>query len=205
MLGNIKWLGHSSIKISGSKQIYIDPYNIKDEYKDADIIFITHSHYDHFSLDDIDKCRKNSTVLVITRDLEEKVKELNIQYIIVEPYNSYIVDNISFETIPSYNINKSYHPKNNNWVGYVININNNKYYVAGDTDITEETKKIVCDVAFLPIGGTYTMNYREAAELVNIIKPKYVIPIHYGTIVGDMDDALKFKELLDKDIICVIM
>ena len=111
---------------------------------------------------------------------------------------------MKIETIPAYNNEKQFHPKSNNWVGYIIEINGEKYYIAGDTDITEENKKIKCDVALLPIGGTFTMNYEEATELANIIKPKIVIPIHYGSIVGNKSDAEKFKKLINKEIKCEI-
>ena len=209
MLENIKCLGHSTIKmISDNKVIYFDPYNIKLEYKDADIIFITHSHYDHFSEDDINKIKKENTKIVITKDIYDNVLKLGFlkdNIIVVTPNNNYQIDNINFNTIPAYNIDKSFHPKNNNWVGYIFNINNYKYYIAGDTDITEENKKVICDVAFLPIGGVYTMDYKEASILANIIEPRIVVPIHYGTIVGNIEDAYKFKELLNDNIRCEIM
>lgn len=209
MLENIKCLGHSTIKmISDNKVIYFDPYNIKLEYKDADIIFITHSHYDHFSEDDINKIKKENTKIVITKDIYDSVLKLgflNDNIIVVTPNNNYQIDNIKFNTISSYNINKTFHPKNNNLVGYIIDINSYKYYIAGDTDITEENKKVICDVAFLPIGGIYTMDYKEAATLANIIEPRIVVPIHYGTIVGNIEDAYKFKELLNDSIRCEIM
>ena len=123
----------------------------------------------------------------------------------VDVKNKYNVDDIEFETIPAYNINKSFHPKNSNWVGYIININNIKYYIAGDTDITDEAINVKCDIAFIPIGGTYTMGYKEAATLTNKIKPKYAIPIHYGLIVGKYEDAIKYSNLLDKEIECKII
>ena len=109
------------------------------------------------------------------------------------------------KTIPAYNTNKNFHPKDNKWVGYIINLDNTTYYIAGDTDKTPENKQVKCDVAFVPIGGTYTMNTFEAAELVNEIKPKVVVPIHYGLIVGTKEDAINFKNLIDKDIECNIL
>ena len=207
MLENILVLTHSSIKIKNSKTIYFDPFKIDKNYNDADYIFITHSHYDHYSEEDIKKVRKKETKIIITSDLKEKVKELgfeNSNIIIVTPNEKYIIDTLKIETIPAYNNEKHFHPKSNNWVGYIIEINGEKYYIAGDTDITEENKKIKCDVALLPIGGTFTMNYEEAAELANIIKPKIVIPIHYGSIVGNKSDAEKFIKLINKDIRCEI-
>ena len=209
MLGNIKCLGHSTIKIlDKDKVIYIDPYNIKDDKKDADIIFITHDHYDHFSEEDIIKVKNEKTTIVITEDIYNKAVELGFlekKIIKIMPKEEYKIGNIRFNTIPAYNIDKKFHPKENMWVGYLININNIRYYFAGDTDITDENKKVECDVAFLPVGGTYTMNYKEAAELANIIRPKIAVPIHYGIIVGTKEDALNFKNLINKDIECEIM
>ena len=202
MLENIQVLYHSSIKINREKVIYIDPFKIDNDYHDADIIFITHSHFDHYSEEDIGKIIKENTKLIITEDLEqkvlEKVKKENI--ICVQPEKNYLVDGINFETIPAYNTNKQFHLKENNWVGYVIELNGIKYYFAGDTDITEENKKVKCDVAFVPVGGTYTMTAKEAAELVNIIKPKIAVPIHYGSVVGTNKDAEDFVIRLNEKI-----
>ena len=208
MLENIEIFCHSSIKISKEKTIYIDPFKIQNEYKDADIIFITHSHYDHFSEEDIKKIKTEDTKICITKDLEERTLNLGFKkenILIVEPNNQYSVEGIEFKTIPAYNISKEYHQKENKWVGYIIKIDNIKYYIAGDTDITEENKKVECDVAFLPVGGTYTTNSKEAAELANIIKPKIAIPMHYGCIVGEKEDEEKFKTNLNRDIKCTIL
>lgn len=209
MLDNIEWLGHSTVKFNfGDNVIYIDPYNIDNTYLDADIIFITHNHYDHFSETDINKIKKDNTKIVITEDLYEKVLDLNFidkNIIKVVPNGNYCLNGMKFSTVPSYNTNKQFHPRENNWVGYIISINNVIYYIAGDTDITDENKKVKCDVAFLPVGGTYTMDCYEAADLTNLIKPKIVVPIHYGSIVGTKDDALEFKNHVDETIKCVIM
>ena len=116
-----------------------------------------------------------------------------------------MVQGIKFETIPAYNTNKTFHPKENGWVGYIITLDDIRYYIAGDTDITEENRKVKCDVAFVPVGGTYTMNYSEAAELVNIIKPKIAVPIHYGSVVGTKQDATTFTKLLHSSIKGIIL
>ena len=178
MLENIQVLYHSSIKINQKKVIYIDPFKVEEEYHDADIIFITHSHYDHYSEEDIKKTIKEDTKIIVTIDLKDMAENIvnNENVITVKPNEKYCVEGISFETIPAYNTNKQFHPKQNNWVGYVIELNGLKYYIAGDTDITEENKQIKCDVAFVPVGGTYTMTAKEAAELVNIIKPQIAVP-----------------------------
>lgn len=208
MLENISIIHHSSIKFSDNIKIYFDPYEINENNNDADIIFITHNHYDHYSENDIKKIYNANTKFIITKDLEKELLNLGIKkenIVTVAPNNNYNVLDISFKTIPAYNINKPFHPKENNWVGYLINYNNFTYYIAGDTDITEDNKLINCDVAFLPIGGKYTMNYKEAAELTNIIKPKIVVPIHYGLIVGTTEDAIEFSKLINKDITCKIL
>ena len=207
MTDKIDFLGHSSIRINADEIIYVDPFNLNDNETLADIIFITHSHYDHFSKEDILSIKKDTTKIIITSDLYDEVTSLGFtsnNIISVSPNNTYSVDDISFDTIPAYNVNKNFHKKENNWVGYVIHINDISYYIAGDTDMTEEAKLVKCDVVFLPVGGTYTMDYMEASILANTIKPKIVIPIHYGKIVGTIEDANKFKERIDKDINCII-
>ena len=208
MLSGIEVLCHSSIRIQKDIIIYIDPFKITKDYNDADIIFCTHSHYDHFSEEDIKKVKKDSTILVITEDCYEKVKKMGFQQkniIVVTPNKKYKVLDISFETVNAYNIEKEYHKLENNWVGYIIEINDITYYIAGDTDLIPEIKSVNCDVAFLPIGGTYTMNAKEAATLANIIEPQIAIPIHYGEIVGSIEDSEIFKNQLSEEIECVIM
>ncbi len=208
MLENIEVLCHSSMKFNKEKVIYIDPFKIDKNYNDADIIFITHDHYDHYSEDDIDKIKKDDTVIVAPEELLTKLlrKGFRQDYIIiVEPNEKYIVESIKFETVPAYNTNKQFHPKENGWVGYIIEIKGIRYYIAGDTDITEENKKVKCDVAFVPVGGTYTMDFKEAAYLINEIKPQVTVPIHYGSIVGTNQDATDFSKLLHPEIECKIL
>ena len=180
-LDGINVLKHSSIKIKKEKIIYIDPYQIDIPAHDADLILCTHSHYDHFSPDDIKAVAKEDTVLITTEDCQSEISktgifEENVHY--CKPYESFNFEGIIIETIPAYNKNKEYHPKDKEWVGYLIDIDNIRYYIAGDTDKTKEACAVKCDVAFLPVGGTYTMNYVEAADLARKISPKYVIPTH---------------------------
>ena len=203
MLENIEVLYHSSIKINKGVIIYFDPFKIDKEYHDADIIFITHSHYDHYSEEDILKVRKENTCIVAPFDLLDNLLTLGFtkeSITTVKPNENYNVNGLTFKTIPAYNTNKSFHPKSNNWVGYLLTLNDTIYYIAGDTDITEENKQVKCDVAFVPIGGTYTMDYKEAAELINEIKPKIAVPTHYATIVGTKEDGINFSKLLNPDI-----
>lgn len=198
MIPNAQVLYHSSIKIAGSKTLYIDPYGIEGNPKDADYIFCTHSHYDHFSPEDIQKIRKNETILITVESAkddaifvmgEEKVR-------LVEPNHHYQIGEVLFETKNAYNIGKSYHTKAMNWVGYIINLDGISYYIAGDTDNIEEIQNVKCDVAFLPIGGTYTMDVEEGAKLANTISAETVIPTHYGSIVGRKEDGEKFAKLV---------
>ena len=208
MLENIEVLYHSSIRINKEKIIYIDPFKINKNYNDADIIFITHDHYDHYSEEDIDKVINENTTIIIPDELLTKLlrKGINKNAIItVEPNKNYMVQGIKFETISAYNTNKTFHPKENGWVGYIIIINGIRYYIAGDTDITEENKQVKCDVAFVPVGGTYTMDFKEAANLINEIKPKIAIPIHYGSVVGTEQDAIDFIRLLHPEIKGIIL
>ena len=203
MLEGIEVLCHSSIRFGRGEIIYFDPFKIEKNYNDADVIFITHDHYDHYSEEDIDKVLKKDTVIVAPKDLETKLLEKGLgkeNIITVKPNESYIAKEIKFQTKSAYNTNKQFHPKENAWVGYLIEIEGVTYYIAGDTDITEENKKIKCDVAFVPVGGTYTMDYKEAAELINVIKPKMVVPTHYGSIVGSKKDGIKFSKLVNPEI-----
>ncbi len=203
----VEVLCHNSIKITENVIVYVDPFKINKEYHDADYVFFTHSHYDHFSPEDIEKVKKESTVFIVTEDLKEKAEDLygKKNILVVKPNEDYHVSDFDFKTTYAYNVNKAFHPKENKWVGYLIQINNKTYYIAGDTDNIEEIQDIECDEAFIPIGGTYTMNYKEAAELANVIKAKVVIPTHYGSIVGDKEDAIKFKELVEGKEVKILM
>ena len=154
MLERIEVLCHSSIVIRKDKVIYFDPFKIENSYNDADIIFITHSHYDHFSPEDINKVRNKDTVIVLTKDLRGNAIKLGFleeKIIEVVPNKSYLVEGLEVHTIPAYNIDKYFHRKENDFVGYIITIGNIRYYIAGDTDINEDNKRVKCDVAFLPV------------------------------------------------------
>lgn len=203
MLNGIEVLCHSSIRFDKGEVIYFDPFKIEENYKDADVIFITHDHYDHYSEKDIDKVVNNDTIIVAPEDLLTKLLKKGFEkenIVLVTPNESYTVKGLEFQTIPAYNTNKQFHPKANEWVGYLIKIEGITYYIAGDTDITEENRNVKCDVAFVPVGGTFTMDYREAAKLINEIKPKIAVPTHYGSIVGDKEDGVRFANLIERDV-----
>ena len=207
MLKNVFVNAQSSIKIVKDKTVYFDPYLIEEESHDADIIFITHDHYDHYDKESIDKIKNDNTYIVIPKSLKEEVSSyFELDHIrIIEPGNEYSVSGVKFNTVRAYNINKKYHPKENDWVGYKVYLEDVSYYVMGDTDETTESKCVVCDVLFIPIGGTYTMDKDEARHLTNIIGPKIAVPIHYGTVVGSIDDARFFVNNIDKSIEGVIL
>ena len=180
---------HASIKFTGNKIIYFDPYKIEDELHDADYIFITHDHYDHYDLDSINNIRKATTKIIVPKCLENEDN-----YLVVEPNKEYKVDDLYFKTISSYNTNKSFHPKEKEYVGYNILLDDKYYYIMGDTDRTPEAENVKADVCFIPIGGVYTMDVYEAIDYINDTKPTKAIPIHYGLIVGDKSLSNTFKE-----------
>lgn len=191
-------LNHAAFKIKNQKIIYIDPFQIKPDEK-ADLVFITHEHFDHFSPEDLEKIVTEETFIVACH-LCDLRKYKNVR--LVKPNESFEVEGIKVETIPAYNINKFrepgkvFHPKEDGRVGYVLEIDGARIYHAGDTDNIPEMANLKnIDVALLPVSGTYVMTPEEAVEAVKIIQPKLAIPMHYGAIVGSLEDAQKFKEL----------
>lgn len=200
MKAQVEVLYHSSIRIAGEKILYFDPFKIDQNYNDADYIFCTHSHFDHFSKEDILKVKKDDTIIITVKSSEKEALDIvndKEKVIIVEPNQKFTLDGIEVQTTYAYNKNKNFHPKQNKWVGFIVTLGKETYYIAGDTDDVEEIQNIACDVAFIPIGGTYTMDYKEAAEYANKINAKIVVPTHYGAIVGEKADGEKFKELVN--------
>ena len=194
----------SSILISGNIKIYFDPIKMDRKY-DADYIFITHSHYDHFSKEDILNIKNDNTVIIGPYDIYDKCLEMGFskdKVIKVKPCEEYDYGVIRFKTVYAYNLNKTFHLKESNWVGYVLEFEGKKYYIAGDTDVIMDNLSVLknIDVAFIPIGGVYTMDALEAAGYVNNIKPKEVVPIHYGMVVGDEKDLKQFILNVSSDI-----
>lgn len=186
-------LNHSSFLIEGTKNIFIDPYNIKTSVK-ADYIFITHPHFDHCSIEDIKRVRKKDTVVVMPN--MGNAKRIAKNCVKLRPWQEFSSDDIAVRAVPSYNIEKQYHPKANGWLGFVITLDGENIYHAGDTDLIEEMKFLKeITYALLPVSGNYTMDADSAASAAEIIKPKVAIPMHYGGIVGGIKDAKRFKEL----------
>lgn len=188
-------LGHASVKLTGNKVVYFDPYNIHVKLQDADYIFITHDHYDHYDLESINNVKKATTKIIVPTCLKDEPNDL-----VVEPNNHYKIDKIEFDTIRSYNIGKPFHPKEKDYVGYNVLLEDEFFYIMGDTDRTPETDMVKTDYCFVPIGGTYTMNVVEAANYINDTNPEVAIPIHYGSIIGSIALGKEFKELVKKDI-----
>ncbi len=200
----ISWLGHDTFKISNGKSIIIDPYKLKGKHR-ADILLITHEHFDHLSKEDIERVIDANTSIVAPKQCKDVLSKMNLKVTIVKPNEKLQIEGIDIETVPAYNINKinpdtkkPFHPKEDEKVGYIVTINNVRIYHAGDTDAIEEMKNIKADIALLPVSGTYVMTADEAAAAVKMIKPKIAIPMHYGAIVGSLNDANKFKSLVSE-------
>jgi L-ascorbate metabolism protein UlaG (beta-lactamase superfamily) len=194
VLSNIKWLGHDGFEVSTDEiRLVIDPYQI-EACEPADIILITHPHFDHCSVDDIEKIKKPSTVFVTEA---ESAKKLDGDVRIVKPGDRLTVMGIEIEAVPAYNTDKDFHPKKNNWLGFIVTIDGVRVYHAGDTDLIPEMDDLSVDIALLPVSGTYVMTADEAIEAARKITPKVAIPMHYDAIVGSRDDAVKFKTALE--------
>ena len=202
MINKISVNEHSSICIKDKLTLYFDPFRILSDTHDADIIFVTHSHFDHYSLEDIKKIINETTILVFPKSMENDVNESGLKnsFVFVEPYEEKEIKGYKVKAVPSYNIGKPMHPKENNWVGFIVEIDSQKVYVCGDTDDISEIEKIECDVVLVPVGGFYTMSALEAAHFVNNIKPKVAIPTHYGTLVGEKTYGDEFIKHVNKTI-----
>ncbi|MCD6257292.1 MBL fold metallo-hydrolase [Candidatus Aerophobetes bacterium] len=194
MTVKITWLGHASFKVEEKSRVYIDPWKIKETEK-ADLVLITHSHYDHLSPEDVEKIQGERTSIVVPYDGVGKLRG-NVRGI--APGESISVNDVNIQAVPAYNVGKSYHPKGNKWVGYVVEIGGISIYHAGDTDFIPEMKEINPYVALLPIGGTYTMGVDDALRAVESLNPHIVIPMHYGDIVGSINDARRFAKSCKK-------
>lgn len=200
---------HSSIRLE-SKQgivIYVDPYGFATEPHDADLILITHTHFDHFSPEDIERVRKPHAAFAMPatgRGEFAKAGFTSADVVFLAPYEHVTLQGIEVETVPAYNANKRFHPKGNGWLGYVVDVDGARVYVAGDTDDLPENREIDCEIALVPAGGTYTMDAREAAAFVNALRPAVAIPEHYGSVAGSADDGRKFAGLVDPEIEVVL-
>jgi L-ascorbate metabolism protein UlaG (beta-lactamase superfamily) len=197
----VTWLGHDGFRIDAGKTIYFDPYQIK-KGPEADLIFISHEHFDHCSPEDVAKIQGKETVIVTEKD---SAKKLSGDVRVMKPGESLTVDDVKILAVPSYNTNKNFHPKGNSWLGFVVEIDGVRVYHAGDADFIPEMKDLEVDVALIPVSGTYVMTSAEAVQAAQAINPKLAIPMHYGAIVGDEKDALNFKKALEGKIKVVVL
>lgn len=206
----INWLGHDGYKIyENNKFIYIDPFKIPENQEKADYIFITHGHQDHCSVEDIKKLVFEKTTIITTPDCLSKLTNLKVKEIkTVVPGNELSFEGVSVKTVPAYNVNKfrspgvPFHPKEEEWVGYILTLNGKTIYHAGDTDNIPELQQLQgIDIALLPVSGTYVMTANEAATLANTIQAKTTVPMHYDAIVGTKEDAESFKEKVQGNVV----
>jgi L-ascorbate metabolism protein UlaG (beta-lactamase superfamily) len=194
MLENLHWLGHDAFRIDGPPVIYVDPYQLRDGLPPADLILITHDHFDHLSPADVARLHRPTTKIVAPKEVEGK---LSVPVEVIAVGETKTVAGVTIKAVPAYNTDKSYHPKKDGKVGFVITVGGVTYYHAGDTDVIPEMAGLAPDVALLPVSGTYVMTAEEAVQAARSIKPKTAVPMHYGAIVGSDADAKKFAKLLD--------
>lgn len=206
-LSNITINKQSSIRIAGGKVLYFDAFQVCDENHDADYVFVTHEHFDHFDPASIAGVMNETSVFIAPESMKKKfLKELSVdesRCIFCQPGDKLELEGICIKTVPAYNKLKPFHMKSSKWLGYQVKMDDVVYYVMGDTDANEDVKAVSCDVALVPVGGHYTMDKKQAAELICGMKPVAAIPTHYGEVVGDPMDGQIFSELVnasDKDI-----
>jgi L-ascorbate metabolism protein UlaG (beta-lactamase superfamily) len=198
----ISWLGHDSFRIKNGKTIIIDPFKIRATSDKADILLISHEHYDHFSLDDIKKVVNENTTIVTIPAVGKELSSLKVKEIkVVKPGDKLKLGDVAIEVVAAYNLNKFrepgrvFHPKEDGKAGFIMGMKGVRVYHSGDTDAIPEMKGLKPDVALLPVSGTYVMTAEEAAQAAKMVEPKLAIPMHYGAIVGSEQDAQKFKQL----------
>jgi L-ascorbate metabolism protein UlaG (beta-lactamase superfamily) len=197
----INWLGHDGFRIDTEKTVYFDPFQIAGGPR-ADLILISHDHFDHCSPEDVEKIQDSQTVIVTEKD---SAKKLSGDVRVLKPGDSLRVDDINIQAVPSYNTDKDFHPKANNWLGFIVEIEGITVYHAGDADFIPEMKDMEVDIALLPVSGTYVMTSSQAVKAAQAIHPKLAIPMHYGAIVGDEQDAFNFKKALEGEIEVLIL
>ncbi len=199
MIENLHWLGHDSFRLDAPKVIYFDPWNLAAGAKKADIILVSHEHFDHFSKKDIAAISTNDTVIVTSAEVAGQLKASKIPCKEVKallPGQSFETGGIRIKAVASYNVNKDFHPKKANKLGFLVGLDNMTVYHAGDTDYIPEMDGYRCDIALLPVSGTYVMTADEAAQAAVAIGPKIAVPMHYGDVAGTAADAKAFAELL---------
>jgi L-ascorbate metabolism protein UlaG (beta-lactamase superfamily) len=210
MLDRIHWLGHDSFRIDAEKTIYIDPWQLKEGARPADLILITHEHGDHCSPGDVAKIAGPETTVVTNAASAEKLQDLTAadQLRVVKPGQRLSINGIKIEAVPAYNLNKfrspgkPFHPQEAGHVGFIVAVGGQRIYHAGDTDNIPEMDGLEVDIALLPVSGTYVMTAEEAADAARRIGPEIAVPMHYGAgVAGTRDDAERFAELYDGEVV----
>lgn len=190
----IEWLGHDSFRLTGEKIVYIDPWQIANARHDADVVLITHDHFDHFVIEDVAKVRNEKTVVVGPEMLRGKIDD---NVVFVRRGESLNVSGVPLQVTAAYNLHadrQNFHPNAYGGVGYIVTLNGKRIYHTGDTDPIPEMKNIQCDIMLVPVSGTYVCTCDEAVEAVKLVNPKIAIPMHWDTIVGTWEDANNFKQ-----------
>jgi L-ascorbate metabolism protein UlaG (beta-lactamase superfamily) len=203
----LTWLGHDGFRIQNGQVIYVDPYKIEAGGPEADIVLVSHEHSDHCSVEDLKKVTGPNTIIVAHAQSKTELAKVKVKEVkIIKLGDKVNVGDVTVETVPAYNVNKfrspgrPFHPKEDGKLGFVITVNGTRIYHAGDTDHIPEMKNIRTDIALLPVSGTYVMTAQEAANAAATINPKVAIPMHYGAIVGDANDAEAFRKLVKCDV-----
>jgi len=199
----IRWYGHDTFTIKNNVTVCIDPYKLTKPLS-ADIILISHNHFDHLSEDDLSKITNKNTIIVAPNECISQLSKIkNKKIITILPNEEKTINNVKIKAVPAYNINKinpdtkkPFHPKEDSKVGYIVTINGTSVYHTGDSDLIPEMTELMPNILLVPVSGTYVMTPSEAANAVAKIKPKLAIPMHYGTIVGSDEDAKEFKSLV---------
>ena len=199
MLESIHWLGHDTFRLDGSSTVYIDPWKLPAGARLADLILVTHDHFDHFSAADIARIGSAATTLIGPAAVTGQVSSLTT--VTLAPGEAATVGGVTVTAVPAYNLDKfrsagePYHPREAGYLGYVVEMDGRRIYHAGDTDAIPEMSAVHCDVALLPVGGTYTMTAEEAAAACEELDAAAAVPMHFADIVGSRADAERFREL----------
>lgn len=199
LLSRLHWLGHDSFRIDGVPTVYFDPWNLTESQQKADVVLVSHEHYDHCSPDDVRRLSRRDTVVIAN---PSAAKKLPFVTHILRPGEQVSVGEVTVEAVPAYNVGKHFHPRTAEHCGFIVTIGGERVYFAGDTDHIPEMAAIRCDIALLPVGGTYTMDAREAALAAADIQPKVAIPMHWGSrVAGSRQDAERFRSLYDGNVV----
>jgi L-ascorbate metabolism protein UlaG (beta-lactamase superfamily) len=199
LIANLHWLGHDSFRLDGPPVIYFDPWKLKGRLAIADLVFISHEHYDHCSPEDIAKITGPKTIVIANPGAAAKLRGARA----VSPGDHLTVSGVDVEVVRAYNVNKfrspgqAFHPRKDNHVGYVVTVGGVRLYHAGDTDPIPEMSGIACDVALLPVSGIYVMTADEAVQAARTLKPQIVVPMHYGSGIGTPEDGRRFSEIYE--------